>query len=142
MGNTIAIVWEQTGCWAVALRRGGLPAGCRLIETRSLDACREEVRQTPRAMVVCEATEQNLPRVLRLLVELQATSPETRAMVVGARAMQRHESLLREAGAVHAVFSPRRLSTTNAMLQRNMPAPVCTTDSLEEFAWSRLPWGP
>lgn len=143
MKGAVAIVCERTGCWAVALRRGGLPTGGRLIETRTLDACREQLRDWPRAMTVCEATEHNLPRVLRFLVELQATSPGTRVTVVGGRTMERHEPLLREAGAIHAVFSPRRLSTTNAMLDRQteMERPSPEAESFEDFAWSRLPWG-
>jgi len=141
MSGATAIVCEQTGHWAVALRCGGLPAGGRLIETRTLDACREQLHKWPRAMTVCEATEHNLPRVLRFLVELQATSPGTRVTVVGPRTMKRHESLLREAGAIHAVFSPRRLRTTNAMLDRQTVRQTPEAESFETFAWSRLPWG-
>jgi hypothetical protein len=141
MSGAITIVCERTGRWAVALRRGGLPTGGRLIETRTLDACREQLHHWPRAVTVCEATEHNLPQVLRLLVELQATSPEARVTVVGPRTMERHESLLREAGAIHAVFSPRRLHTTNAMLDRQTVRQSPAAESFGEIAWSRLPWG-
>jgi hypothetical protein len=90
MSGAITIVCERTGRWAVALRRGGLPTGGRLIETRT---------------------------------------------------MERHESLLREAGAIHAVFSPRRLHTTNAMLDRQTVRQSPAAESFGEIAWSRLPWG-
>lgn len=139
--GSVVVVCEQTGRWAVALRRDANGSDRRLVETRTLEDCRLELHRHPRALAVCEATEHNLPRVLRFLVELQATAPGTRVMVVGARPIERHEALLREAGAVHAVFSPRRLRAAGDVLRRAAQNEPAEFQSLEELAWSRLPWG-
>jgi hypothetical protein len=145
MGSGVVIVCERTGRWAAALRRDAAGAPrileTRILETRTLDDCRAELRLHPQALVVCEVTENNLPRVLRLLVELQATSPATRAMIVGARTLERHEALLREAGAVHALFSPRSMRAAGDMLRRQAAGASSEPESLETLAWSRLPWG-
>jgi ActR/RegA family two-component response regulator len=134
------VVCEKGNSWAVALRRQLRPSGFRLVETRTLPDCLHELQTAPGALAVCEVTEKNVAAVLQFLVKLEAESPATRAVVVGTRATSRFEQVLREAGAIHAAFSPRELAGVARMAKRHAARRTEQAQSLEQLAWSRLPW--
>lgn len=148
------IVCEKTGRWAVGLRRefahvapacraGVVPATLppRVYETRSLADCFVELAASPASLLVLEATETNLENLARRVLEIGRRFPLAAAIVCGERAMSPYEWLLREAGAVHTIFSPRELTPAARLAMRhlaNAPEPAL---SLRERVWNRLPWG-
>lgn len=134
------ICCEKTGRWAVAFRRE-LGGKHRVYETRSLADCLTELAASPASWVVLEATEVNVDSLAMRLTELRRRFPLARAMVCGERAVSPHEWLLREAGAVHAVFSPRDLAPSARMAVRHLAAAPEPAGTLRERIWARLPWG-
>lgn len=134
------ICCEKTGRWAVGVRRelGGRP---RVYETRSLADCSAEVVVSPASWLVLEATATNVDNLAAFLAELRWRFPLARAMVCGERAVSSYEWLLREAGAVQAVFSPRELAPAARMAMRHLAAAPEPALSLRERQWAKLPWG-
>lgn len=135
------LVCEQTGCWAVALRRE-LPDGVRLRETRSLTECWDTLAEYPASFVIVEATRANLDPLLRRLARGERDFSEARVAVVASRDMAAHQWLLREAGAVAVVTSPRRLRGLAATACRHMAEAPGVPQSAIERICSGLPWAP
>jgi DNA-binding response OmpR family regulator len=134
------IVCEKTGQWAVALRRLLSPAGHRVYETRSWAECWDELARSPASLLALELTPHNDEALLKRLFDLTRRFPQARAIVVGERGLERYEWAVREAGATHAVFAPRRLAAAARLIERHLalaPQPLLT---LRETVWRRLPW--
>ena len=135
------IICEKTGTWAAALRWAAGPDGLRIYETRSLEHCREELAQFPCSFLSLEATVLNLESVVELLDEVRQSFVEARAMVLAQPDLSFAQDILREAGAVDMVFSPRRLDLTVRQAQKHLAAVAQPQLGLRETIWSRLPWG-
>lgn len=133
------IVCEQTGRWAVALRRQ-LPESLRARETRSVPACWEMLAEGPAGFVVLELTAGNVDAVLARMARLERDFPLARAAVVAARSMASYRWLLREAGAVDFVTSPRRLAPLADVACRHLDQAPRGPQSATERIWSELPW--
>ena len=135
------IVCERTGSWAAALRRV-LPGGeLPLRETRSLDECAAELAAAPSSVVVLEVSPGNLEAVSRLLAEWNVSFPLARGLVVTAGSLSADDAqLLREAGAVDVVCSPRRLAPWSGVVRRHSSRlPAEAMDPVEQV-WASLPW--
>jgi hypothetical protein len=151
------IVVEREGHWATALRRGladfarapsddgrgeqnlPVPVTPRIIETRSLDECWDELRRRPAALVAIELTEPLLPSILAALRRLDREHPQAAAIVLMERRLTACIPLLREAGAVHCIASPRRLSEAVELLRRHAARHPAAADSPEQML-AELPW--
>jgi len=103
------IVCEQRGVWAAWLRRELEPVGVRLTETRLLDDCWQLLAAHPASFLVLELTSGNVGELARRLAWLEHDYPEARAAVVADRRLSLYEWLMREAGAVHFLCSPREV---------------------------------
>jgi hypothetical protein len=133
------IVSERTGRWAVALRRELAAAGVRVWETRSLADCWEELAASPASFVVVEV-DRNLVALLDHVARLPQTFPAARAAVVSQRSLADCEWLLREAGAVHYVCSPREVAPLARIACRHLAQGPSPPQSLTEQIWASLPW--
>lgn len=133
------IVCEKSGRWAVALRRE-LGAKPRVYETRSLPECWEELAASPASWLLLEVTAANLEGLMVRLESLGRDFPAARAVVCGDRPLASREWLLREAGATHAVFSPRELAPVARLAVRHLAGVSLPPQSLRERVWERLPW--
>lgn len=139
------ILLERTSRWAAAFRREmrKLPqkAAIPIREVRSLPQCQRELESSPHSEVGVEILPQNLAAMMQSLSELSRQYSNCRLMALAARGLESHELLLREAGAVHVVFSPRSLAPALRLARRHLnraPRPVQT---VEEAVWANLPWG-
>jgi DNA-binding NtrC family response regulator len=139
------IVCAKTPTWAVAIRRQWLVSGPRICETRSLELCWQDLEQFPKSLVVAELTDNNLGALARWLRRVARRFPDTRVVVVGEHRMEACQWLLREMGAVHAIFSPRNLEDLVRIARRHLengPVTITTGDD----RWARdavgtlLPW--
>jgi DNA-binding NtrC family response regulator len=147
MMNQIAlIVCEQTGEWAAALRRqldGNL---VRLFESRSFVECRQLATQHSSVVVVLELSGTNASSLVAVLRQLERALPNVRPIVVADRQLAMFESLMREAGAIHFLVSPRSLSNVVELAKRRaaeMQAAVSETsddDDPRPAILARLPW--
>jgi hypothetical protein len=151
MTAVTVIVVERDGHWAAALRRGlaGFAIPCeqdlpvpftpRLIETRSLDECWEPLRRWPGAVVAIELTEPLLPSILAALRRLEREHPQAAMLMLMERRLAPCAALLREAGAVHCIVSPRRSSEAVELLRRHAARQPVTADGPEQV-FADLPW--
>lgn len=133
------IVCERTGRWAVALRRELGDAGVRVWETRTPADCREELAHSPASFAVVELGA-NLPKMLEWMTRQRRQFPATRFAVVADRRYADREPIVREAGAVHFVSSPRRVGLLARMACRHLAQVPPPQQSLTERIWSSLPW--
>lgn len=134
------ILCEHTGAWAIALRPPLQRLGHRVYETRSLDACWDEVAASPASLVGVEVTADNLEQVLIWMCRLRTTFAAVRIVVLGRRGLEGYQWLLREAGAAHVVFSPREVPGVVRVVQRHLGAAPDKGASERERVWHRLPW--
>lgn len=116
------ILLERTGAWAVALRRvlGATPV--QVIETRSLAECWQQLAMAPTATLVWELTTDNLGALVGGLLRLNRDFPGAAAVVVADRRLSVAGGLVREAGAVHFVSSPRALEPVADIVRRRVAA--------------------
>jgi hypothetical protein len=134
------IVCEREGRWAVALRRELVESGVRVWETRSLADCWEMLSGAAASFLVIELTKGNADAVVRRLLRLPREFPQARAAAVGARGLVGYSCLLREAGAVEFVASPRRLGLLSRMACRHLASVPPPSQSLAQRIWAGLPW--
>ncbi|MGA2259321.1 MAG: hypothetical protein ABSG53_32000 [Thermoguttaceae bacterium] len=136
------VVCERSGSWSVALRGELAEAGVRVWEYRTLPEAWEALAQTPAAFVIAEATRENLDNLLQRMIWMSRDFPQARIAVVGQRNMARFEWLLREAGAVHFLTSPRRLAPLAGLVVRHLANAPLPPQTMLERIWGSLPWGP
>ncbi len=135
------IVCERTGRWAVALRRELAGSGVRVWETRTLADCRDELIASPASFVVVELGRGNVERLLRLLARQPRRFPAARIAVVADRSSADHEWLMREAGAVHFLSSPRQAGLLARLACRHLAQAPAPSQGMAERIWASLPWG-
>jgi len=137
------IVCEHAGRWAVVLRRelAARRWEVRVYETRSLADCWEMLAEAPASFVIVELSAADVAALLRRMARLGRDFPLARVAVVADRSLAGYEWLMREAGAVHFVCSPRQagpLARLAAGYLAQAPAPQ---RSLTQQIWAGLPWG-
>lgn len=137
------VVCERTGHWAVALRRELArldKPGVRIHETRSVNECWRLLDDYRASFVVVEVTPSNVQVVLHRLAEFEWEFPSARVAVVVGRAFRSCEPILREAGAIHFVDSPRQLKPLGEIVCRHLDRIPKPKLGLVEQAWADLPW--
>jgi len=135
------IVCERSGRWAVTLRRELAEAGVRVWETRTLADCWEELAASPASLLVVELGG-DVAGLLRCLARLPRQFPRARLAVVADRSLASYEGLMREAGAVHFLSSPRRIGPLAQLACRHLAQVPPLQQNLTERIWAGLPWEP
>jgi hypothetical protein len=134
------IVCEAGDRWAAALLRELAAAGVRVYQTRTLADAWEALAAAPASFLAVEVSAGNLRDFLRRMVWFSRDFPAARVAVVAARRLVDGQGLIREAGAIHFVLSPRHLAPLAELAIRhlaNLPLPPQT---LVERIWTSLPW--
>lgn len=134
------ILCERTGTWAIALRPALQRLGHRVYETRSLDACWEEITASPASLVGIEVTADNLEQVVAWMCRLRPAFAAVRVVALGHRGLECCQWVLRQAGAVHMVCSPRETQDVVRIVQRHLGAAPEMDATDRERIWQRLPW--
>jgi hypothetical protein len=111
-----------------------------LCEVRSLAQCQRELKASPHSVVGVEVLPKNLVETLRGISDLARRFPHACWIALAARGLEPYELQLREAGAIHALFSPRALSATLRLVCCHLARAPEPQLSLEEAIWSKLPW--
>jgi DNA-binding response OmpR family regulator len=140
MPDARVIVCEKTGRWATALRRAFHGLQLRVVETRSLAECWRELEQSPASLVALEFVAGNRETLLRRLLDLRSRYRRAQAIVLAERGLEPLEWVLREAGAVDVVFSPRSLAPTARLAQRYVQSVPPADIDIREAVWRRLPF--
>ena len=136
------ILAEKRGCWAVALRAELADAGIRLWEAGTLQTAWQWLDSHPASFLIVELSERNTAPLVHQLLDTTRDRPRARVAVVAPRRLASCEWLLREAGAIHFVCSPRAVGPLAAMACQHLAAvPEDEPRSLRERIWQSLPWG-
>ena len=139
MDDFSVVVCEKTGKWAAAIRRVLRPES-GLCETRSWPACLRELQTRTAALVALEVLPENAEAVCRRVAELTRRSRHVHAVLLADRSVKPLEWLLREAGAVHVLFSPREIIRLRPVWERFWAQIPPSQLAFREHVWSRLPW--
>jgi hypothetical protein len=146
MDQIAVIVMEHSGDWAAAMRLRFDPSDVRLIETRTLDECWRRLVRQPAALAALELTADNVRPLLATLLRLQSELPEVRAIVMAERRLNAYGDLVREAGAIHFIVSPRALGDVNVLVGRRTIQLASASRETSDFDDPRpailanLPW--
>lgn len=135
------LVAERDGSWSMRLRRAVGARGPRIVETRSLAQLWERLADAPESFLVVELTAGGVEGLLGRLLRLSRDFPQARLAVVAPRSLAGYESLLREAGAVMFVTSPRKLGSLADVACRHLALAPPVSTPLAEQIWAELPWG-
>jgi len=135
------IICEAANRWTPPMRRLVRSSGVLVRQTPRLDLFWEELAAAPTSVVALEVSVKTIGRVLADLELLGRRFPDTVALVLGTREAAPLEWLLRESGAVHAAFSPRRLDPVARVVARHAALSRHEPADMRRWAWARLPWG-
>lgn len=133
------IVCEHTGRWAMTLRRELAESGVRVWETRTLADCWSELAQSPASFVVLELGSRPVG-LLRHLARQPREFPLARLAIVADRSLADYQWLMREAGAVCFLSSPRQVGPLAQLACRHLAQVPPPQQSLTERIWTSLPW--
>ena len=120
MSQIELIVMERSGDWAAALQLWLKPSDVRLFETRMIDECWHRLLEQPTALAALELTADSVRPMLAMLLRLQDELPEVRVIVMAERPLAAYGDLVREAGAIHFVVSPRSLGDVVGLVRRRI----------------------
>ena len=134
------ILAERSGSWAKALRVELAATGVRLWEAGPRPRLVDVMAVAPASFLVLELTGKNASWTLDTLVALHRDWPNAGAAVVADRSMAAWEWLIREAGAVHFVTSPRKLGPLGNLVLRHLAQAPLPAQTLRERLWASLPW--
>jgi hypothetical protein len=139
------ILYERSGRWAASLRRHGLVARIRLVETRSLAELEEQAQENPDALLGFEFTAASVHDIVDWLSRRMADLGGKAVILFAERGMRRHELLCREAGAVHFLDSELELFALGAVVDRYLSDPAFAKldepeQPLAERIRATLPW--
>jgi hypothetical protein len=136
------IVLERDGHWAAAMRREIDDPAIRPVEARSWDECWQRLAERPSALIVAELMEANIDSCLAALNHIDRRFPRAALVIVADRKLDPYRTLLREAGALHFITSPRRLGEVNEMMRRrgHLSDPATSTSKRLDEIIAELPW--
>jgi hypothetical protein len=134
------LVCERTGEWASGFRRVLNEAGVRLFETRSLSDLHGELVLSPASIAAIEVKPQRIEAAVSRLIQFARDFPQARSMILADRSLMDVESQLREAGAIHVVFSRRELTSAAKLVLRHLQSIPAEVVPLEQQIWDRIPW--
>ena len=134
------IVCEKSGRWAVAFRRALGKQSALVKETRSLPGCGRELAARPASVVAVEVAEGNLEAVIAALTDWSRRFPVSRVMSLMDPQLAGSELVLREAGAMIVLHSPRELAAAMQFVHRHLAQAPAADLPLEQAAWASLPW--
>ncbi len=135
------IVCESSTLWACHLSQHCREESWRVIQLRSPVQSWKELERFPASLVVWELTKSTIGSIIESLIRATNRFPLARSVVVGTRDWCPYEWVLREAGAVDAIFSPRDLGRLTRLAKRHFESVPIAPQSWNERIWSRLPWG-
>jgi|GEM_PF-966798 len=131
------IVCERTSRWVSALRRE-LPKTQSVYEVRTLRECWAVLKESPASFAVVELDLDNADNLLSLLIDSERSLPLASVAVVASQDMISYEWLMREAGAIHFVTSPRQLKPMGNLAQKHLEKSPKPPQSLIQKIWGLL----
>jgi len=140
LGPARLIVWECDGSWARHLRSRLAPGGPRVYETRTAQACRELVGESPASIVVALWTTSTSDDLTALLTAFRHEFPAVRTVAVADRSVEPLRWQILGAGIVWLCTSPRRLEPIVEIIKRHFAGVPKPSRTPEQRIWDELPW--
>jgi hypothetical protein len=139
------VIYEATGDWAAALRREAFPQNT-IVETRSADELLRELSQSPLGVAAIEISVSRIESAIATVTRISGKFPRAAVVALADRGLSRFESIVREAGAVHVIFSIRQSCEIAAIAQKHLASCGQNDFNAEEGNYeqqilTRLPWG-
>jgi len=144
------VICERRPFWSIRLRQLLSDSDTGVCETRSLDECQERLVQTRSCLAVLEVHDANLVAIWNWLRVQTSDSPHPNFVVVGHRGLNQFEWSLREAGALQAIFFPRKVAQLAPIMNRCRSRYESEDQSSHDQSfiansdldaiWSNLPW--
>ncbi len=140
MSEAHFIICEKANRWAVAFRRQLRSVGIRVHETRSLDHCHRELTTAPRSLFAVEVDPETLERRLRWSWHTTRSFSRSRAMVLTCRGLEPADLMLREAGALHVLYSRRGIAPAARLVRRVIEPEISAPIGARQRIWAELPF--
>lgn len=140
MTHAQVILCEKSGRWAAALRRALGKQLVPMAETRSIAQCGAALRSAPASLVALEVTSANLDAALGLIVHARREDSAARIVVLLDAGAESAESLLREAGGMDVLLTPRDASRLAGLAVRHLALAPRQELGLRQQIAERLPW--
>lgn len=134
------LVCERSDRWTVVWRRA-LGQATAVRHCGSISHADECLRVHPRIPVAIDANGYSSEHLLSAIVRWSQNGAPV--IVLASPAEVEHELFFRELEAVHAVFSPRQISSAVRLIRRywqQLDAVPPENSPLEQTVYSRLPW--
>ncbi len=122
------------------MRKELADSSVKTFECRRLEEAWAALAGTNTAFLIAEANSGNLSDLVERLKWLRRDFPHARAAVVADRSLADREWLMREAGAIHFLTSPRELSPLTKLVVRHLANLPQATQTVAEQIWGSLPW--
>lgn len=135
------LLCDDDGTWLPALRQAFGPGDETVWPTPDWPTCRDELKRRPASLVAFVLRPENVEVVFEALRELPSRFPASRGLVLAARTLAEFDLPLREAGAIHVVFSPRCPTDVVRLVRRHLASAPRPVLSLAETLRQKLPWG-
>ena len=134
------IICEKSGHWAATFRRAAGSRELPICEARSSEQVQRELAQRPESIVAIEVGAATVAKTLAQVAAWRIRCPAARFLLLAEPDLEAIEPSLREAGAVHVVYSSRDLAATVRLVRRHLARAPQPQLSLEESIWAALPW--
>jgi hypothetical protein len=134
------ILVEKTGSWAAAFRRQARKRDLPIVETRGTEQALRELKAFPASVVAVEVTRDIAGQAASVWSAQGRPFPKFQWLALLTGELSDLEALLREAGAVHVVHSPRELTGPVRLIRRHLARAPRPEMTLEESIFARLPW--
>jgi hypothetical protein len=139
------IVCERTGQWAAAFRRElAMPRGAASVvplhESRGLADCASLLEHWPGSLAAVEVTKDYFAAALDWTADMVARYPAARIVILSRLEVVAAEWVLREAGAVHIVRSPRHVKSVTQLAVKQLAQAPRVEQSYVEAIMASLPW--
>ena len=134
------IICEKSGQWAAAFRRAATSCELPISETRGLQQVERELADKPASIAAIEVNAATAAKVAIQISAWQTKYPAARFLLLADRELEAIEVELREAAAVHVIYSTRDLAGPLRIVRRHLARAPQPPLSLEETILAALPW--
>jgi hypothetical protein len=138
--NAGLVVLASPATWGRWWRRE-LSQPWPLCEVQTHDQAWRQLQAWPHGALALELWPQSAPQTVQLLARLALQRPHVLCLAHLAPELADWELLLREAGAVDVLCSPRRMRSAAALVDRHLARAPSPPRSLSEQIRAKLPWG-
>ena len=140
MSQAKFIVFERVSDWSLVLRPRLAEHGILLREVRSLAECQLCLIDFPASMLAMELTTNNVMSIINGITELTQKAPLARVVILARYNCAHLEWMLREAGVIEFVLSPRRLEAIVEVAKRHFRSLPTNEGAIMKQLGIQLPW--